>query len=159
MNHEHSLQPALAPRGPLVKGLLHALWARLTGQRATGKRVTKPSPARPDKRGAKPAAAGETRRVWRMSDDSPSGGWVDTAPEPLVQSETPKPPKPPTEPRDPTSSGWLMSSMDLLTGIDVVEGADQPPGAPGSANEKPPARPAAGSKAAPAHPPKDKPHG
>lgn len=61
------------------------------------------------------------RRVWRITDSRPEGGWVDAD-------------APPAEPADERSTlpmgSWTTSSMDLLDGVQVVEldepGHDEP---------------------------------
>jgi hypothetical protein len=68
------------------------------------------------------AATHGKRRVWRISDAAPQGEWVDQniapmAPVPLHE-------EPATE---ASSSGWFVSSMDLLNGIDVNEDLDTSP--------------------------------
>ena len=57
------------------------------------------------------------RKVWRISERAPAGEWVeaDSAPVPLT---------PPPPPAERSNSGWLTSSMDLLSGSDVVEDPD-----------------------------------
>jgi hypothetical protein len=61
------------------------------------------------------------KRVWRISEGAPSGEWVD------VDSIVSEPP-PVTRPAElPTGGGWLTSSMDLLDGTEVREGADTEP--------------------------------
>jgi hypothetical protein len=57
------------------------------------------------------------KKVWRISERAPGGEWVDadSAPVPLT----------PREPQaERSNSGWLTSSMDLLSGSDVVEDPD-----------------------------------
>ena len=59
------------------------------------------------------------RRVWRITDSRPEGGWVDAD-------------APPTEAADDRSTlpmgSWTTSSMDLLDGVQVVELDDPAPG-------------------------------
>ena len=65
------------------------------------------------------ASTQKKRQVWRISEETPQGGWVDpdSAPAPL-----------PAESRSGESSGgWAMSSMDLVHGTDIVESADTRP--------------------------------
>lgn len=59
------------------------------------------------------------RQVWRISEETPQGEWVDrdTAPAPLhAESRSGE-----------SSGGWAMSSMDLLDGADIVERPDAMP--------------------------------
>ncbi len=52
-----------------------------------------------------------TKRVWRITPDAPSGAYVDLdAKRPATQ-----------RPLAPQESGYLMSSLDLITGVDVNE--------------------------------------
>ena len=55
------------------------------------------------------------RLVWRISDDNPEGTWVDP-------SE--KPAGPGANPSDVINGGWVMSSYDLLIGLEVCERKD-----------------------------------
>jgi hypothetical protein len=73
------------------------------------------------------AAPDVKRKVWRISERSPGGEWVDadSAPTPLPDAGPPS---------ERSSSGWLTSSMDLLSGAEVVEDPDI---APASARDEP----------------------
>lgn len=57
------------------------------------------------------------RRVWRITPDAPQGKYVEVdAPPPPAQSlERPEP-------------GWALSSFELASGLDVLEGGDTVPG-------------------------------
>jgi hypothetical protein len=67
--------------------------------------------------------------VWRVDPDKPSGEWVDSS-APAAGPLRRAPPKPTTltELPEVSTGGWLVSSFDLLNGIDVVdEGSDTVP--------------------------------
>jgi hypothetical protein len=70
--------------------------------------------------GSGSGAPAPKKKVWRISERAPGGEWVDadSAPVPLT---------PPPPPADRSNSGWLTSSMDLLSGSDVVEDPDSMP--------------------------------
>jgi hypothetical protein len=83
--------------------------------------------------GSRPAAgkgapAAAKKKVWRISERAPGGEWVDadSAPAPLAREG---------EAGDTSSGGWLTSSMDLLSGTQVIEGQASEP-APPSPEEK-----------------------
>ena len=70
--------------------------------------------------GSGSATPAPKKKVWRISERAPGGEWVDadSAPVPLT----------PREPQaERSNSGWLTSSMDLLSGSDVVEDPDTAP--------------------------------
>jgi hypothetical protein len=58
------------------------------------------------------------RLVWRMSERAPMGEIVDATK--LLQPE----PAPPSALPEVSSGGWVVSSFDLLSGADVIEGGD-----------------------------------
>jgi hypothetical protein len=64
------------------------------------------------------------KKVWRISDTSPQGEWVDkTAPvaaEPLKETLD--------SPREVTCSNWMISSYELLDGTEVNEDPETLPG-------------------------------
>lgn len=69
---------------------------------------------------ARPKAQPKTKRlVWRMTDNSPLGEWVDpnAKPEPTAPKELP----------EVSSGGWIVSSFDLLNGIEMNDGANTVP--------------------------------
>lgn len=80
------------------------------------------------------------RMVWRMSDDAPLGEWIDP------DAAPPAKPEPPAgEPPESASSGWRLSSYDLLRGTEISESPDTVPDAlfdelfgPPDKNPKPP---------------------
>jgi hypothetical protein len=73
-------------------------------------------------------AAPAKKKVWRISERAPGGEWVDadSSPVPLARDR---------ESGETTSSGWLTSSMDLLSGTQVIEDQGNDP-APPSPEEK-----------------------
>ena len=52
--------------------------------------------------------------VWRMSDRSPGGEWVDPNAPPVGGESQIRPDA------EPSTGGWITSSMDLLDGMDIV---------------------------------------
>ena len=58
--------------------------------------------------------------VWRISESTPMGEWVDLRAAPRV-------PAPKTQLPDAQHGTWVRSSYDLLDGIDVDEGQDTVP--------------------------------
>ena len=63
--------------------------------------------------------------VWRISEKAPMGEWVDTSAPP-----PPPPPAPPAPKKDLPevySGGWVVSSFDLLAGVDISESPDTVP--------------------------------
>ncbi len=77
----------------------------------------------PTAHAVRPKTAPPTKRaVWRISEHAPMGEWVD----PDVLIEPTLAPKVP--PREASGSGWIESSMDLLSGADVSEDHDSAPG-------------------------------
>jgi hypothetical protein len=71
----------------------------------------------PGGKGSKEGRGAPKKKVWRISERAPGGEWVDadSAPTPLARD---------AEPSEPSSSGWLTSSMDFLSGTQVIEDAD-----------------------------------
>ncbi|WP_374677970.1 hypothetical protein [Piscinibacter sp.] len=67
-------------------------------------------------------AASTPRRVWRITDSKPEGGWVDVDSRPAPASEIDERT---TLPMD----SWATSSMDLREGMHIVE-LDDPPSGP-----------------------------
>jgi len=69
---------------------------------------------------ARPKPQSKTKRlVWRMTENSPQGEWVD-------------PDKPPPRPLkkelpEVTSGGWVVSSFDLLNGVDINDAPNTVP--------------------------------
>ena len=55
------------------------------------------------------------RRVWRISAEAPLGEFVD----PQAKAKAPAPP--PVTEETPRDAGWVRSSWDLMTGLDVIE--------------------------------------
>lgn len=51
--------------------------------------------------------------VWRISEDTPNGSWVDPAMPPIAAHEI--------ELSDAQRGGWTASSFDLLNGCDVTD--------------------------------------
>ena len=71
----------------------------------------------------RPKTAPPTKRaVWRISEHAPMGEWVDPdmLTEPTLASKA--------APREASGSGWIESSMDLLSGADVSEDHESSPG-------------------------------
>jgi hypothetical protein len=68
---------------------------------------------------ARSTDAARKKMVWRISDSNPKGGWVDaqavTEPLPTVADKAAEAP-------DITFGGWVMSSFDLLKGLEVSDG-------------------------------------
>lgn len=60
------------------------------------------------------------RLVWRMTESSPMGEWVDpdAKPEPEPQKK---------ELPEVSSGGWIVSSFDLLNGIEMNDGPNTVP--------------------------------
>ncbi len=59
--------------------------------------------------------------VWRISESSPMGEWVDVG--------APAAPRMPSKDLPEVTYGsWVTSSYDLLNGVEVVEGTDTVPG-------------------------------
>ncbi len=76
----------------------------------------------PKAHAARPSPAVPTKRaVWRISESAPMGEWVDPDELP-APGRAQKPPRP-----DTSGSGWIESSMDLLSGADVSEDPDTSP--------------------------------
>jgi hypothetical protein len=72
----------------------------------------------------RPKPAPPTKRaVWRISESAPMGEWVD--PDVLP---APSPAAKPARPDTSSGSGWIESSMDLLSGADVSEDHESAPG-------------------------------
>jgi hypothetical protein len=61
------------------------------------------------------------RLVWRMSENTPMGEWVDP--------DAPVGPAPATELPEVSHGGWVTSSFDLLRGADVSDDPDTVPDA------------------------------
>ncbi len=57
--------------------------------------------------------------VWRISESTPAGEWVDST---SATTRTSK-----TEPPEEASDSWVSSSFDLLHGVDVSENGDTVP--------------------------------
>jgi hypothetical protein len=68
---------------------------------------------------------------WRAVPGATGGEWVDSSappPAPLrLAPPAPVTPAPMTDLPEVSTGGWLVSSFDLLSGIDVVEGGDTVP--------------------------------
>lgn len=68
---------------------------------------------------ARSTDAARKKMVWRISDSNPKGGWVDaeavTEPHSTAGDKTAEAP-------NITFGGWVMSSFDLLKGLDVSDG-------------------------------------
>lgn len=65
---------------------------------------------------------------WRVRRGAPGGEWVDSSAPTSGPLRRASPRAPITELPEVTTGGWLVSSFDLLSGIDVVdEGADSEP--------------------------------
>jgi hypothetical protein len=60
--------------------------------------------------------------VWRMSARAPQGEWVD-------RNAPPPPPVPSADLPEVSSGGWVVSSFDLLRGVDVDSSGDTVPDA------------------------------
>jgi hypothetical protein len=60
------------------------------------------------------------RRVWRVTQSAPQGEYVN--PSELVPA-----PKPPTQKAEP-DPGWLVSSFELIHGVEVTDETDSLPG-------------------------------
>ena len=72
---------------------------------------------------AKPRSLPPTKRaVWRISEHAPMGEWVDPDAAPATKPALPRP-----QP-EASGSGWIESSMDLLSGADVSEDHESSPG-------------------------------
>jgi hypothetical protein len=69
------------------------------------------------KRGNSTAPA---KKVWRISRNAPMGEWV-------VVKPTPEEPQRREELPEVYSGGWVISSYDLLSGSEVIEGPDTIP--------------------------------
>lgn len=59
------------------------------------------------------------RKVWRITEQSPQGEWVDR--------DAPVPSRPASLSPEESSSSWVLSSFDLLEGADVSEDRDTVP--------------------------------
>jgi hypothetical protein len=59
------------------------------------------------------------RLVWRISDSTPEGAWVNPNEKPASSG---------ADPSDVINGGWVMSSYDLLNGLEVCESKDVAPG-------------------------------
>ena len=59
------------------------------------------------------------RRVWRITEQAPQGEWVDR--------DAPVPSRPASLSPEESSSGWMLSSFDLLKGAEVSEDHDTVP--------------------------------
>jgi len=69
----------------------------------------------------RPKPAEPAKVVWRISESSPMGEWVETGP----PAATPRPQK---DLPEVTYGSWVTSSYDLLQGSEVIEDADTVPG-------------------------------
>ena len=67
----------------------------------------------------KKAVAKPKRLVWRMTDGAPMGEWVDP--------DLPSTPAPKKDLPEVSSGSWVVSSFDLLNGIDMTEGPNTVP--------------------------------
>jgi hypothetical protein len=72
----------------------------------------------------KPAAR-TTKVVWRISESSPMGEWVELRP---ARSAPPRTTSPLGDLPEVSFGGWVMSSFDLLNGTDINENPDTVPG-------------------------------
>lgn len=63
---------------------------------------------------------GASTMVWRISESSPMGEWVDLSAPPRV---VPRGPLPADEPQ----GAWVRSSYDLLDGIDISDDGESVP--------------------------------
>ena len=68
----------------------------------------------------KPQDDDSERWVWRISQSAPLGEWVD------LKARPPKPPQT-ALPEVETSGGWIVSSFDLLRGVEIEESPDTVP--------------------------------
>jgi hypothetical protein len=67
------------------------------------------------------------KRVWRISLNAPLGAWVDSVP--ARQPGAVPASSVTAQPSQADADGhWLMSSFDLLSGVDVTENPDTVPG-------------------------------
>lgn len=65
--------------------------------------------------------------VWRISEASPLGEWVDrSAPPPTIALAKPAPPQL-TDLPEVRTGGWLVSSYDLLSGTEIDDAEDSVP--------------------------------
>lgn len=72
----------------------------------------------------KPPPDAYRKWVWRISESSPMGEWVDpSAPPPPPPAAAPSPKDLP----EVSSGGWIVSSFDLLRGTDVDQSPDSVP--------------------------------
>lgn len=63
----------------------------------------------------------EKRRVWRVTADAPLGKYVDSDEAPLA----------PLEPDHERHAGWVVSTSELMAGLDVIDtGVPVPEGVP-----------------------------
>lgn len=60
------------------------------------------------------------KKVWRISQSAPMGEWVIVSSEPATR-------QPRNDLTEVTSSSWVTSSWDLLSGSAVIEGPDTVP--------------------------------
>lgn len=60
------------------------------------------------------------KKIWRISQSAPMGGWVEKVAH--------VPPRPSTELPEVSYGSWVLSSYDLLDGTDVTDDPDTLPG-------------------------------
>lgn len=78
----------------------------------------------------KPEAAAPVKRVWRISQSSPLGEWVEQV-QPASANAVPahgRPPAADSELPEVSYGSWVTSSYDLLDGSEVIEDPDTIPG-------------------------------
>jgi hypothetical protein len=66
---------------------------------------------------ARSTEAARKKMVWRISESNPKGGWVD-----VDAAQSRQGPNEVADAPDITFGGWVMSSFDLLKGLEVSDG-------------------------------------
>jgi hypothetical protein len=70
----------------------------------------------------------DKRRVWRVTADAPMGKYVDSDAAPLAAAE----------PDHERHAGWVVSTSELMAGLDVIDtGVPVPEGVPAPTFDKP----------------------